>query len=263
MAESLVEFATDGGVATITLNRPKALNSFTDAMHSELRVALDEVVSSDALRALVLTGAGRGFCAGQDLNDRATSPEAGPPDLGHAIENNWNPLIRTLTEMPKPVIGAINGVAAGAGASVALACDIVIAARSASFVQVFSNIGLIPDSGGSWHLPRALSLPRAKALAMTGEKLPAEQAEAWGMIWKCVDDDQLAAEAQGLAQTLAARPTQALGAIKAIFASSSTMQLAEHLEIEKATMARLGKSEDYAEGVRAFLEKRAPNFSGK
>ncbi len=256
-------YERDAHLAVIMLNRPDTLNSFTAAMHEELAQVMQEVQSDPDIRAVLLTGMGRGFCAGQDLNDRATSPDSGPPDLGAAIENYWNPLIRSITEMPKPVICAVNGVAAGAGASIALACDIVLAARSASFVQVFSKIGLIPDSGGSWNLPRALSLPRAKALAMLGDKLPAEQAEQWGMIWRCVDDESLMEEAKAMASELSQRPTQALAAIKQIFASSSTMPLPEHLEIEKQTMARLGKSDDYAEGVSAFIEKRKPVFKGK
>lgn len=262
MTEQTILFERDRKLAVVTLNRPASLNSFTAAMHAELRNVLDEVITDPDIRAVVLTGSGRGFCAGQDLNDRSTSASEGPPDLGVAIEENWNPLITSLTTMPKPVICAVNGVAAGAGASIALACDIVLAAKSASFVQIFSKIGLIPDSGGSWHLPRSLSLPRAKALAMLGDKLPAERAADWGMIWQVIDDDALQAEARALGHELSERPTQALAAIKSIFASASTMPLSEHLEIEKATMKRLGESADYAEGVRAFLEKRSPEFTG-
>lgn len=256
-------YEREGNLATIMLNRPDTLNSFTAAMHIELAQVMQEVQADPEVRAVLLSGMGRGFCAGQDLNDRTASPESGPPDLGEAITKYWNPLIRSITEMPKPVVCAVNGVAAGAGASIALACDIVLAARSASFVQVFSKIGLIPDSGGSWNLPRAVSLPRAKALAMLGDKLPAEQAEQWGMIWRCVDDDSLLSEANSMAVELSQRPTQALAAIKQIFASSSTMPLPEHLEIEKQTMHRLGQSSDYAEGVSAFIEKRKPVFKGK
>jgi 2-(1,2-epoxy-1,2-dihydrophenyl)acetyl-CoA isomerase len=248
-----------GAVARITLNRPDRLNSFTVRMHSELRDALDNL--GDA-RVLVLTGAGRGFCAGQDLNDRAVAPGQAV-DLGDTVEQCWNPLIRALTSLPQPVIGRVNGVAAGAGANIALACDIVVAARSARFIQSFSAIGLIPDSGGTWNLPRAVGLPRALGLALTGEPLPAETAEAWGMIWKAVDDDALDAEVDAIATKLAALPPLGLAAIKEMMRASWQYSLDEELDRQAGAMRRLGFTEDYREGVAAFLEKRPASFKGR
>src|SRR5689334_25332332 len=210
MAYETIDFKADGAVATITLNRPDRLNSFTRAMHEELREVLASL--GDA-RVVVLTGAGRGFCAGQDLNDRAVAPGQAV-DLGETVEKYWNPLIRTLTAMPQPVIASINGVAAGAGANIAFACDIVVAAKSAKFIESFSAIGLIPDSGGTWHLPRLAGQARALGLALTGEPLTAERAEAWGLIWRCVDDEQLQAEAEKLAERFAVGPTRGYAAIK-------------------------------------------------
>lgn len=249
------------GVARITLNRPDALNSFTTAMHEEFRDALREVERS--ARVIVLTGAGRGFCAGQDLNERSVSSGDTPIDLGATVETGWNPLIRTLTSVPRPVIARINGVAAGAGVSIALACDIAVAARSAKFVQSFSAIGLIPDSGGSWILPRLVGQARALGLALTGEPLPAEKAADWGLIWKCVDDDRLDAETDALASKLAALPPLGLAAIKSIVRSTWSRTLDEELNLERDEMRRLGLTDDYREGVAAFLEKRAPTFTGR
>jgi 2-(1,2-epoxy-1,2-dihydrophenyl)acetyl-CoA isomerase len=263
MTFETIDYSLEQGVATIRLNRPQTLNSFTTQMHAELRVALAAVRKDASVRCVLLTGTGRGFCAGQDLNDRAVEPGAEPVDLGDSVEQSYNPLIRAITTLEKPVVCAVNGVAAGAGASVALACDIVLAARSASFVQAFAKIGVIPDSGGTWQLPRALGLPRAKALAMLGEKLPAEKAEAWGLIWACVDDAQLMDEATALARYLAAQPTRALARIKQAMHAAFSNTLHEQLELEKGFMRELGYSHDYREGVSAFREKRKPEFRGE
>jgi len=253
-----IEFDNHDGIARITLNRPDRLNSFTAAMHQELRDALDHL--GDA-RVVVLTGAGRGFCAGQDLNDRAVAPGEAV-DLGATVEVSWNPLIRRLAELPQPVIARVNGVAAGAGANVALACDLVIAGKSAKFIQSFSALGLIPDSGGSWHLPRLVGQARALGLALTGEPLPATQAAEWGLIWKAVDDDLLDAEVDALAAKLAALPPLGLAAIKQIIRSTWTRTLDEELTLQRDEMRRLGFTADYREGVAAFLEKRPAKFLG-
>jgi len=259
---STIEFSVDAGVATLTLNRPTALNSFTTQMHAEIREAMAQVTDDASIRCLVITGAGRGFCAGQDLSDRAVSTDGGAPDLGESVEKNYNPLIRSIMNLPKPVICAVNGVAAGAGSSIALACDIVLAARSASFIQVFCKIGLVPDSGGTWNLPRAVGLPRARGLAMLGDRLSADTAEDWGLIWKCVDDDALAEETQKMARYLATQPTRALGRIKKLLNKSGSNTLFEQTELEKEAMQELGQSEDYREGVAAFMEKRPAVFKG-
>jgi 2-(1,2-epoxy-1,2-dihydrophenyl)acetyl-CoA isomerase len=247
-----------GPVARITLNRPDRLNSFTAAMHAELRDALANL--GDA-RVVVLTGAGRGFCAGQDLSDRAVAPGEAV-DLGEPVTKSWNPLIRTLTSLPQPVIARVNGVAAGAGANIALACDIVVAAKSAKFIQSFSAIGLIPDSGGTWALPRLVGQARALGLALTGEPLPAERAAEWGLIWKAVEDDALDTEVDAIADKLASLPPLGLAAIKEMIRSSWQYSLDEELERQAGAMRRLGFTDDYREGVTAFLEKRTPNFTG-
>ncbi len=257
-----IEFEIEAGVATLTLNRPQSLNSFTPQMHAEIRIAMQQVTDDAAIRCLVITGAGRGFCAGQDLGDRASAGAGDAPDVGKSVEADYNPLIRSIMHLPKPVICAVNGVAAGAGASIALACDIVLAARSASFIQVFCKIGLIPDSGGTWNLPRAVGMARAKGLAMLGERLPAATAESWGLIWKCVDDDVLQQEAQKMARYFATQPTRALGRIKRLLHESAANTLAAQLLLEQQAMQELGQSEDYREGVAAFLEKRTPVFKG-
>lgn len=261
MSYETILFSVDRGVARLSLNRPEKLNSFNTQMHEEVRHALENLNRSDA-RVLVLTGAGRGFCAGQDLGDRAVAPGAQGLDLGESIEKYYKPLILTLHRLPMPVIAAVNGVAAGAGANIALACDLVIAARSASFVQAFSKLGLIPDSGGTWTLPRLIGNARALGLTLLGQKLPAEQAAAWGMIWQCVDDAELSATVDALALQLAVAPTRGLAATKAAIRGGWQRSLAEQLDIERDVQRELGRSADYAEGVAAFTEKRAPLFKG-
>jgi 2-(1,2-epoxy-1,2-dihydrophenyl)acetyl-CoA isomerase len=249
-------------VATLTLNRPDKLNAFTAGMHVELREAMNRIRATQGVRALLITGAGRGFCAGQDLSERAMAKGQAPVDLGSTLESNYNPLIRGLRELPFPVVCAVNGVAAGAGCNLALAGDIVLAARSASFIQAFSRIGLIPDAGGTWILPRTVGLARAMALAMLADKVSAEQAQTWGMIWKCVDDAQLATEAQQLCQTLAQGPTKAYGLMKQALYASSGNGLAEQLALEARLQRDAGKSHDFQEGVMAFLDKRPEKFTG-
>jgi 2-(1,2-epoxy-1,2-dihydrophenyl)acetyl-CoA isomerase len=251
------------GIARLTLNRPDRLNSFTVEMHGEVADALERVAADDAVRVLVLTGAGRGFCAGQDLSDRAVAPGGEAVDLGKSVERFYAPLIRRIVGLDKPVIGAVNGVAAGAGANIALACDIVIAARSAKFIQSFANIGLIPDSGGTWILPRLIGQARALGLALTGEPLPAEMAAEWGLIWKCVDDAELAGEVERLASKFATGPTKGLARTKALIRGSSQYSLDEELDLERDAMRQLGFSEDYREGVAAFMEKRQARFVGR
>jgi 2-(1,2-epoxy-1,2-dihydrophenyl)acetyl-CoA isomerase len=259
MAYETIEFALHDGIARLTLNRPDRLNSFNVTMHGEVADALGRL---DDARVLVLTGAGRGFCAGQDLGDRAVSPGESV-DLGHSVETWYNPLIRRLTSLPFPVIARVNGVAAGAGANIALACDLVIAARSAKFIQSFASIGLIPDRGGTWVLPRLVGQARALGLALTAEPLPADKAAEWGLIWKAVEDEALDAEVDSLAARFATAPTLGLAAIKTMIRQSWSHSLDEELDLQRDAMRRLGGTEDYREGVAAFMAKRKPQFRGR
>jgi 2-(1,2-epoxy-1,2-dihydrophenyl)acetyl-CoA isomerase len=250
----------DAGVLSVTLNRPDKLNAFNPEMHKLLRAALEKALDDTAVRSVLLTGAGRGFCAGQDLSQRNVEE---PLDLSVSLGSNYNPLVRRLRALPKPLVCAVNGVAAGAGANIALACDIVIAARSASFVQSFSKLGLVPDSGGTYFLPRLVGTARAMGLALLGERLSAEEAERWGLIWKAVDDAKLADEAMALARTLATGPTKGYGLIKkAVYASPGNL-LDAQLDLERDLQREAGFSEDYKEGVKAFMQKRPPTYKGK
>jgi len=258
-----IRLEIEAGVATLTLHRPDRLNSFTVAMHEEIQAALAHVRGDRAVRCLVLTGAGRGFCAGQDLSDRAVAPGQSANDLGMSIEKFYIPLVTALRKLPLPVIAAVNGVAAGAGANIALACDLVIAARSASFIQSFAKIGLVPDSGGTWLLPKLVGNARALGLALLGEKLSAEQAQAWGLIWQCVDDAELLPTARKLALQLAAGPTRGLARTKEAIYAAATQTFEQSLDMERLFQRELGQSRDYAEGVAAFLEKRGAKFSGE
>lgn len=263
MGYNTIEFSVADGVATLTLNRPDTLNSFNDEMHAEVRDALAKVKADDNVRCLLLTGNGRGFCAGQDLSDRRMMPAEQAPDLGSTLESNYNPLIRTLRDLDLPVVCAVNGVAAGAGANIALACDIVLAGRSVKFIQAFCKVGLIPDSGGTWTLPRLVGKARAMGLSMLGDAVTAEQAEQWGMIWKCVDDNALAEEASSLARNLAQQPTTGLALMKKAINQAFSNTLDEHLDLERDYQQMAGRTDDYREGVSAFLEKRQAEFKGK
>jgi 2-(1,2-epoxy-1,2-dihydrophenyl)acetyl-CoA isomerase len=262
MSYQHILYASEGGIARLTLNRPDRLNSFNDAMHAEVRDALSRVKASGDVRVLLLTGAGRGFCAGQDLGDRAVAPGADPVDLGASIERNYKPLVLALRALPVPVVCAVNGVAAGAGANIALACDIVIATKAASFIQVFSKIGLIPDSGGTYFLPRLVGSARAIGLTMLGDKLSAEQAAAWGLIWKCVDDAEFATSVEALVRQLSTAATRGLAATKQAMYAAGGNTLEVQLDLERDVQRVLGRSADYREGVSAFAAKRPPQFTG-
>lgn len=248
--------------AEITLNRQDRLNSFNEEMHHALRAAI-EAARDEGKRAILLTGAGRGFCAGQDLGDRDPGKMAGKPDLGHTVRTFYAPLVRLIRSLDFPVVCAVNGVAAGAGANLALACDIVLAGEGARFIQSFAKVGLIPDTGGSWHLPRLLGEARAKGLALTGEPLSATQAADWGLIWKALPDEALMDEARALTARLSAGPTLGLGLTKRVIQAAAVHTLEAQLEIEADAMKTCGESDDYTEGVSAFLQKRAPVFRGR
>jgi 2-(1,2-epoxy-1,2-dihydrophenyl)acetyl-CoA isomerase len=256
-------FTVEAGVARLTLNRPDKLNSFTGEMHAELRVALDSIQADKSVRVLVLTGAGRAFCAGQDLADPDMQKVGGKmPDIGNVVEANYKPLVLRLQNLRVPTIAAVNGIAAGAGASVALACDLVVASKSASFLQAFSKIGLVPDTGGTWFLPQRVGMARAMGLALLADKLPAEKAAEWGLIWEAVADDAFAARIDALATQLAAMPTKALVRTRQAMHAAPGHTLEQQLSFEGSFMRELGWSPDYAEGVAAFMEKRAPKFTG-
>jgi 2-(1,2-epoxy-1,2-dihydrophenyl)acetyl-CoA isomerase len=267
MDEPLVRIDHSGAVRTLTLNRPQALNSFTTPMLGELRAALEQAAGDKAVRCVLITGAGRAFCAGQDLADPGVAPDlapgAEPKDLGAHIEAHYRPVALRIRSMPVPVVAAVNGVAAGAGANLALGCDIVIAGRSASFIQAFSKIGLVPDTGGTWLLPRLVGRARALALALTGDKLPAEEAQRMGLIWQCVEDALLADTAQSLAARLAAMPVKALALTRAAIDEAGLLGYAEALQREAELQAVLGRSHDYLEGAAAFLQKRQPTFKDR
>lgn len=263
MKFSTILFDQADGVATITLNRPERLNAFTDDMHAEIRAALDDIEQDAEIRALLITGSGRGFCAGQDLAEPVMSHPGGEFDVGATLEQNYNPLLKRLRGLRMPVVCAVNGVAAGAGCNLALACDIVIAARSASFIQAFCRIALIPDAGGTYTLPRLVGTARAMGAALTGEPVDAERAAAWGMIWKCVDDDKLAGEARSLAGRLAGQATRALALTRQAIHASAGNDFDTQLALEATLQREAAHSADFREGVAAFMEKRAPRFSGR
>ncbi len=263
MAFQNILFDSQGGIARLTLNRPDKLNSFTGAMHAEIRTALDGVQTDKSIRVLVITGAGRAFCAGQDLADPDMALGPMQPDIGNVVEQLYKPLILALQNLRVPTVAMVNGIAAGAGASLALACDLVIAARSAYFLQAFSKIGLIPDTGGTWFLPQRVGMARALGLAMLADKLPADKAEAWGLIWQAVDDAALQPTVDKLAAQLAAMPTKALVRTRAAMHAAPNHTLEQQLSMEAGFMRELGWSHDFVEGVTAFMDKRAPRFTGE
>jgi 2-(1,2-epoxy-1,2-dihydrophenyl)acetyl-CoA isomerase len=258
-----IQFEMAGGVARLTLNRPEKLNSFTAAMHEEIRDALAKIDASRGVRVLLITGAGRAFSAGQDLADFAVAPDSQPIDLGNPIERYYAPLVRRLRSLPLPVVCAVNGVAAGAGANLAFACDLVVAKQSASFVEPFCRLGLLPDTGGTYFLPRLIGTARAMGMAMLGTKVSAQQAAEWGLIWKCINDDEFASEVETLTTQLASAPTLALASTKQAIYSSAHATLDEQLNRECHAMRELGRTHDYREGVHAFLDKRTPEFHGR
>ncbi len=262
MTYTSILYSCVDGIARLTLHRPDKLNAFTVQMHGEVRDALARL-GSDGARVLVLTGSGRGFCAGQDLGDRAVAPGGAPVDLGESIARDYAPLVRTLRNLRLPVLAAVNGVAAGAGANLALACDVVVAARSAVFVQGFNKLGLVPDCGGTWLLPRLVGNARALGVTLLGDKVSGEQAAAWGLIWQCVDDALLADTVDALAQRLAQGPTRGLARTKEAIYGGWQHSLSEQLDVERDFQQELGRSADYAEGVAAFRDKRSAQFTGR
>ena len=263
MSEALVLVTTQGAIRTLTLNRPAALNSFTAAMHRELRAALDAAAADDAVRCVVLTGAGRGVSAGQDLNDEGMGNDGSPADVEAVVERHYKPLALRIRSMPVPVVAMVNGVAAGAGANIALGCDLVIAAKSASFIQAFSKIGLVPDGGGTWLLPRLVGRARALGLAMTGDKLAADEAAAMGMIWRCVDDAVLPETTMALAAKLAQLPSAALAATRRVIDDAVAMDFSQALSNEARVQGEMSRAGDFAEGVAAFLQKRPAVFKDR
>jgi 2-(1,2-epoxy-1,2-dihydrophenyl)acetyl-CoA isomerase len=263
MPYEYITYEADQGVATITLNRPDVLNSFNMPMAAELQDALRVAAEDDAIRAVLLTGAGRAFCAGQDLAEAAPGDGSPAPPIAEIVRRTYNPTVRAIRALEKPVVCAVNGVAAGAGANLALACDVVLAADTASFVQAFSKIGLIPDTGGTFFLPRLVGLARATALAFFGDKLPAADAQAMGMIYRVVEAARLLDEARVIAQRLATQPTRGFGLTKRAFNQSLANDLDAQLEVEAELQAEAASTADFAEGVRAFLEKRKPSFAGR
>jgi 2-(1,2-epoxy-1,2-dihydrophenyl)acetyl-CoA isomerase len=261
--EPTILYEAGDGVATLTLNRPEKLNAFNEIMHGELAQALDRIEADPGIRAVLLTGAGRAFCAGQDLGDRVTGEGDSPPDLGDTLDRLYNPLIRRICRLDRPVVCAVNGIAAGAGANLAFNCDIVLAARSAKFMEPFCKLGLVPDAGGTYILPRLVGAVRARGLALLGEAISAEQAESWGLIWRVVDDERLMDEATGLARHLATQPTKGLGLIKRALLASQTNSLDAQLDLERDLQREAGRTEDYREGVAAFMAKRPATFKGR
>ena len=263
MEQTILKEEFIDGCLELTLNRPEKLNALNPELHIALRSALENAGANQECRVVLLTGAGRGFCAGQDLDERDPVLNKEPPDLGASIERLYNPLIRLIRSLEKPVICAVNGVAAGAGANIAFACDLVIASRSAKFIQAFCKIGLIPDSGGTWTVTHLIGEARAKALMLTGTPISAEQAANWGLIWKVFEEQDLASEAQKLAQHFASGPTASLAMTKKAIHAAFTNNLNQQLDLERDLQRDAGRLEDYAEGVSAFLEKRTPNFKGR
>jgi 2-(1,2-epoxy-1,2-dihydrophenyl)acetyl-CoA isomerase len=261
MSYQTILYEARDGVVRLTLNRPEKLNSFNDQMHEELRDALNRT-RHEQVRALLITGAGRGFCAGQDLGDRNMGRSETGIDLGSSIEKYYAPLVRTLRGLPIPVVAGVNGVAAGAGANVAFACDLVIAAKSASFIESFAKLGLVPDTGGTYFLPRLVGTARALGLALLGERISAEQAAQWGLIWRCVEDAEFPSVIDQIMTQLASAPTKGLARTKQAIYAAENNGLDRQLELERDFMRELGKSHDFQEGVAAFLAKRPPRFTG-